>query len=99
MSVAIGLARTAERVPRMLRSVSFLCSISFDFSCVVIGYEDWIGTAQPPAYPDPGLLLALAFGSMKRISGEPAVRSSDPIDAACPMQIVQISGRTYCMVS
>ena len=45
------------------------------------------------------LFLAFALGSMERISGEPAVNSRDPMEAACPMQMVQISGRTYCIVS
>lgn len=45
------------------------------------------------------LLLAFAFGRAKRMSGDPAVKSKEPMDAACPMHIVQISGRTYCMVS
>lgn len=45
------------------------------------------------------LRLTFAFGRMKRISGEPAVSRSEPMEAACPIQIVQISGRTYCIVS
>ena len=38
-------------------------------------------------------------GSAKRLPLAPAVRSSAPIEAACPMQIVEMSGFTYCMVS
>src|SRR3546814_6085001 len=39
------------------------------------------------------------FGSEKRLSLAPAQRSSDPIDAAWPMQTVDTSGLTYCIVS
>lgn len=44
-------------------------------------------------------MLAFALGKINRMFGDPAVNNNDPMDAACPMHIVLISGRTYCMVS
>lgn len=44
-------------------------------------------------------MLTFALGKIKRMFGVPAVNSNDPMDAACPMHIVLMSGRTYCMVS
>ena len=38
-------------------------------------------------------------GSAKRLPLAPAASSSAPIDAACPMQMVEIAGFTYCIVS
>ena len=41
----------------------------------------------------------LAFGSECLIPGDPAAKSSDPMEAACPTHQVEMGGRTYCMVS
>jgi hypothetical protein len=40
-----------------------------------------------------------ACGSENRLPRAPAASSSAPMLAACPMQIVEIAGFTYCMVS
>ncbi len=40
-----------------------------------------------------------AFGRAKRLPFWPAVSSSEPIEAAWPMQTVDTAGRIYCMVS
>ena len=39
------------------------------------------------------------FGSEKRISLAPAVKSKDPIEAAWPTQSVLTLGLIYCIVS
>ena len=39
------------------------------------------------------------WGRAKRLPLAPAHRSSAPIEAAWPMQIVEMAGFTYCMVS
>ena len=39
------------------------------------------------------------FGSEKRMSLWPAASSSEPIDAACPVQSVDTGGRMNCIVS
>jgi len=39
------------------------------------------------------------LGSAKRLPGVPAARSTAPIDAAWPTQIVCTSGRMSCIVS
>ena len=39
------------------------------------------------------------FGVAERLPGAPAASSSEPIDAAWPMQTVATFGRTYCIVS
>ena len=38
-------------------------------------------------------------GRAKRLPLAPAHRRSAPMDAACPMQIVETAGFTYCIVS
>ena len=40
-----------------------------------------------------------AWGSAKRLPLAPATSSSAPIEAAWPMQMVEMPGLTYCMVS
>ena len=39
------------------------------------------------------------LGSEKRLPAAPAVSSSEPIDIAMPMHIVEMSGLTNCIVS
>ena len=39
------------------------------------------------------------FGSAYRLPGAPAAISTAAIEAAMPMQIVETSGLTYCIVS
>lgn len=40
-----------------------------------------------------------AWGSAKRLPFPPAASSSAPIEAAWPMQMVEMAGFTYCIVS
>ncbi len=44
-------------------------------------------------------IMMRALGSAKRLPLAPAASSTAPIDAACPMQMVDTCGLTYCMVS
>ena len=43
--------------------------------------------------------MILEFGSENLFPFVPAESKKDPIDAACPMHKVDISGLTYCIVS
>ena len=40
-----------------------------------------------------------AFGRAKRRSLAPAAKSSEPMEAACPVHSVETGGRMNCMVS
>src|SRR6266436_6364341 len=44
-------------------------------------------------------IMIRAWGSAKRLPRAPAHSRSAPIEAACPMQMVEMAGFTYCMVS
>jgi hypothetical protein len=44
-------------------------------------------------------IMIREWGNANRLPLAPAHRSSAPIDAACPMQIVETAGLTYCIVS
>ena len=44
-------------------------------------------------------IMMRAWGRAKRFPRAPAQRSRAPIEAACPMQMVEMAGFTYCMVS
>ena len=44
-------------------------------------------------------IMIREFGNTERFPGVPAASNHAAIEAACPIQMVAISGRTYCMVS
>ena len=58
-----------------------------------------MSVAWPWKPPDGWCTMIRLFGSEKRMPLAPAVRSSDPAEAACPTQSVETGGRMYCMVS
>ena len=59
-----------------------------------------ISVACPPSPCISGWWISTReFGSAYRLPFLPAASSTAAIDAACPMQIVWMSGLTYCMVS
>src|SRR5438105_3202063 len=51
-----------------------------------------ISVACPWTPPNGSWIMIRAWGSAKRLPLAPAASSSAPIDAACPMQIVEIAG-------
>src|SRR2546426_6174465 len=58
-----------------------------------------MSVAWPCTPPSGWWIMIRACGSANRLPRAPAHSSSAPIDAACPMQIVEMAGFTYCMVS
>jgi hypothetical protein len=58
-----------------------------------------MSVAWPCTPPRGWWIMMRACGSEKRLPLAPAHSSSAPIEAACPMQMVEMAGLTYCMVS
>ena len=58
-----------------------------------------MSVAWPWAPPEGWWTMIRLFGRAKRLPLAPAVSSSEPIDAAWPMQSVLTGRRMYCMVS
>ena len=58
-----------------------------------------MSVACPCTPPSGWWIMMRAWGSAKRLPLAPAVSSSAPMLAAWPMQMVETSGLTYCMVS
>ena len=58
-----------------------------------------MSVACPCTPPSGWWIMIRACGSANRLPFAPAARRSAPIDAAWPMQMVETSGFTYCMVS
>ena len=58
-----------------------------------------MSVAWPCTPPSGWWIMIRACGSAKRLPLAPAHRSSAPIEAAWPMQMVEMAGFTYCMVS
>jgi len=58
-----------------------------------------MSVACPCTPPNGWWIRIRAWGSANRSPLVPAASSSALIDAACPMQIVEMAGLTYSMVS
>ena len=58
-----------------------------------------MSVAWPWAPPEGWCTMIRLFGRAKRLPWAPAASSSEPIEAAWPMQTVLICGWMYCMVS
>ena len=58
-----------------------------------------MSVACPWAPPEGWWIMIRALGSANRLPLSPAISSSEPAEAAWPNTRVEISGRTYCMVS
>jgi hypothetical protein len=58
-----------------------------------------MSVAWPCTPPSGWWIMIRAWGSAKRLPLAPAARSQAAMLAACPMQMVETSGLTYCMVS
>ncbi len=58
-----------------------------------------MSVAWPCTPPSGWWIMIRACGKAKRLPFVPAVSSSAPIEAAWPMQMVEMAGLTYCIVS
>ena len=58
-----------------------------------------MSVAWPPAWPQGWWRRTRAWGSASRLPGAPAASSTAAAEAACPKQMVVMSGLMNCIVS
>jgi hypothetical protein len=78
-------------------------AISLRTSCWLLPqneqYSVFLSEAWPEKPPEGWCTITREFGSAKRMPFWPAVSSSEPIEAAWPITVVDTAGLMNCMVS
>ena len=110
-SSTIRYSFACSAVMKKSRSVSrWIFSIDCPVWCIRMRFSSsrmrrisraWMSmsVACPCTPPSGWWIMIRACGRAKRLPRAPALSSSAPMSAACPMQMVEMAGFTYCIVS